>query len=317
MSCVVAVVITRERPRELARLLAALEAQARRPDLVLVVENGRHPATAEVLRGHPEAEHIGSERNLGGAGGFAFGILAALARGASHVWVMDDDGLPERPDCLASLLASAEASDGDIVSPIVVDITDPDKLSFPYYLGLRRLRRRADLAGLDRIERFAHLFNGALLSAAAFERFGVPDPRLFIRGDEVDFLHRVRRGGGRILTLTGTAFRHPSGQPETEAILGGYLNAVCPEGELKQFYFFRNRGYLVREHRLLLQLCSDLVRYPVFYLLNRRGDWRGLLRWGRLTWRGISGDFTPFTPAEDAAAGALHGARSVAAALPR
>ncbi|WP_375458316.1 glycosyltransferase [uncultured Enterovirga sp.] len=293
------VIITMTRPAELARLLVAIGEQERRPDCLIVVENGRDAATAEVLRAHPMVQHLSNVGNLGGAGGFAYGILAALAQGASSVWVMDDDGLPEDNRCLAELVARAEKTSADIVSPLIVDINDSSKLSFPYYLGFKRLRCRRLVRAMPEIHGFAHLFNGALLSADACRRFGVPDFRLFIRGDEVDFLNRVRRGGGQILTLTNVGFRHPSGSSETEPILGGYLNAVLPKGDLKQFYFFRNRGYIVREHRLVLQFCSDLVRYPAYFLLKKRGDWRGLLRWIRLTVRGFRGDFTPFDPIAD------------------
>jgi rhamnopyranosyl-N-acetylglucosaminyl-diphospho-decaprenol beta-1,3/1,4-galactofuranosyltransferase len=299
MGQIAAVVITRSRPAELARLLSAIEGQDRRPDTIIVVENGRDPATAAVICAHPAVQHLSNACNLGGAGGFAYGILAALAQDASYIWVMDDDGLPEDSGCLAELAAAANRTSADIVSPIVIDINDAETLSFPYYIGLKRYRCRRAVQAMPIIGGFAHLFNGALLSAEACRKFGVPDYRLFIRGDEVDFMNRVRRGGGRILTLTSVGFRHPSGSPETEPLLGGYLNAVLPKGDLKQFYFFRNRGYLVREHRLLTQFCSDLIRYPVYFLLKRNGDWRGLAWWIRLTIRGFRRDFTPFDPLTD------------------
>lgn len=42
-----------------------------------------------------------------------------------------------------------------------------------------------------------HLFNGLLIRAQAIFRIGLPDLRLFIRGDEIDFLHlgRAARAG--------------------------------------------------------------------------------------------------------------------------
>ena len=53
--------------------------------------------------------HIsGTRRNLGGAGGFALGMLHALALGADWVWCADDDGRPADSSVLAKLLACAE-----------------------------------------------------------------------------------------------------------------------------------------------------------------------------------------------------------------
>lgn len=294
MQQVVAVVVTMRRPRELAALLASLASQDHPAGAVIVVENGADPETADVVARHPSARHVRSQANLGGAGGFALGILLALADGATHVWLMDDDGRPEDATCLDGLLAACDRYDADVVSPVIVDIERPSRLAFPYFIGGKRLTRTDEVANHPAIWNFAHLFNGALVRASAFARFGVPDYRLFLRGDEVDFLHRVRRGGGRLVSVGDVRFRHPSGESETLPILNGRLNAIVPQGELKRFYFFRNRGYLLKRHRLVRQAVSDLVRYPWYFLVSRRGDWRGLLEWGRLSLRGLLEDFRPF-----------------------
>ena len=49
--------------------------------------------------------YLPSRRNLGGAGGFALGILHALALGADWVWLADDDGHPQDSQVLATLHA--------------------------------------------------------------------------------------------------------------------------------------------------------------------------------------------------------------------
>jgi rhamnopyranosyl-N-acetylglucosaminyl-diphospho-decaprenol beta-1,3/1,4-galactofuranosyltransferase len=296
MQRIAAVVVTLDRPHDLDLLLQSLGGQRRHADLVIVVDNGNLPETASVVDAHPGARHIACARNLGGAGGFALGILTALAEGATHVWLMDDDGRPEGPDCLATLLSKSFHLQADLTSPVIVDIDDGDVLAFPYPAGTSRTTRRRDLDGNGVIEDFAHLFNGALVRAEAFARYGIPDYRLFLRGDEVDFLHRVRRGGGLVVTVPEVAFRHPSGVPETFPIVRGRLNAVVPQGTFKQYHFFRNRGYLLRRHKLVLQALSDIVRYPWYFLAHRRGDWQGLGWWLGLMRQGWREDFRPYEP---------------------
>lgn len=296
MQRVIAVIVTMARPRELDALLHALAGQHRRPDGIIVIGNTPHRETAEVVERHPSVRHVVSRRNLGGAGGFAYGVLTALGDGATHVWLMDDDGRPLDADCLGPLLAACDAHQADVVSPIIVDIEDASRLAFPYFVQGRRLETRRDVETIPLVRDFAHLFNGALVRAEAFARFGIPDYRLFLRGDEVDFLHAVRRGGGLVLTVTDTAFRHPSGASETVPMLGGRLHAVVPPDAFKQFHFFRNRGYVVRRHKLVRQALSDAVRYPLYFLVHRKGDWRGLVRWCRLFARGFRGDFRPYEP---------------------
>jgi rhamnopyranosyl-N-acetylglucosaminyl-diphospho-decaprenol beta-1,3/1,4-galactofuranosyltransferase len=293
---IVAVIVTLDRPHDLDLLLQSLAHQSRQADLVIVVDNGGLPETAAVVAAHPGVRRIACARNLGGAGGFALGILTALAEGATNVWLMDDDGRPEGADCLAALLSRGSHLKADVTSPVIVDIDDGDALAFPYPAGSRRTTCRRDLDGNGVIEHFAHLFNGALVKAEAFARYGIPDYRLFFRGDEIDFLHRVRRGGGLVVTIPEVAFRHPSGEPETFPIVQGRLNAVVPQGAFKQYYFFRNRGYLLRRHKLVLHALSDIVRYPWYFLAHSRGDWRGLGWWLGLMRQGWREDFRPYEP---------------------
>jgi rhamnopyranosyl-N-acetylglucosaminyl-diphospho-decaprenol beta-1,3/1,4-galactofuranosyltransferase len=298
MRRIVAVVVTMARPRELEALLRSLDRQRPRPDATIVVENAPDRETAAVLRRHPEVRHLASLRNLGGAGGFAYGILSALADGATHVWLMDDDGLPLEPDCLGALAAASDTHRADLVSPLIVDIEDASRLAFPYSVGGRWLWTRRDLeqAAGPVVRRQAQLFNGALVRAEAFSRFGIPDYRLFLRGDETDFLFRVLRGGGVVLTLPEVAFRHPSGDGDRVRLLGGLLHAVVPPDPGKQFHFFRNRGYLLRRHGLVVQALHDAVRYPLYFLWVRRGDFRGLARCGRSMALGMREDFRPYRP---------------------
>jgi rhamnopyranosyl-N-acetylglucosaminyl-diphospho-decaprenol beta-1,3/1,4-galactofuranosyltransferase len=308
MRRIVAVVVTMARPRELEALLQSLDGQRPRPDATIVVENTPRCETAEVLRRHPEARHLVSHRNLGGAGGFAYGILSALADGATHVWLMDDDGLPLEPDCLGALAAASDAHRADLVSPVIVDTEDTSRLAFPYAVGGRWLWTRREVGEIaGPVRRQAHLFNGALVRAEAFSRYGIPDYRLFLRGDETDFLLRVLRGGGQVLTLPEVAFRHPSGDGDRVRLLGGRLHAVVPPDPGKQFHFFRNRGYVLRRHGLVLQALHDAVRYPLYFLWVRRGDFRGLARWCRAMALGMREDFRPYRPEAE-------GAKPVAAA---
>ena len=107
---VCAVVVTHRRPDELAKSLDALSAQTRAPDHLVVVDNDNDPRVAELVAGQPvPTTYLGSRRNLGGAGGFALGMLHALTLGADWVWLADDDGRPLDSEVLGTLLACASA----------------------------------------------------------------------------------------------------------------------------------------------------------------------------------------------------------------
>lgn len=100
---VYAVVVTHRRPLQLAESLKALATQSRAPDHVIVVDNdfsSGDTAVADLVAAQPvPCTYLGSRRNLGGAGGFALGMLHALAAGADWLWLADDDGRPADAGC--------------------------------------------------------------------------------------------------------------------------------------------------------------------------------------------------------------------------
>ena len=96
---VCAVVVTHRRLDELAKSLDVLSTQTRMVDHLIVVDNDADDRVRDLVAGQPvPSTYLGSRRNVGGAGGFALGMLHALTLGADWVWLADDDGRPK--DCL-------------------------------------------------------------------------------------------------------------------------------------------------------------------------------------------------------------------------
>jgi len=115
---VTAVVVSYNRARLLDECLSALNAQTRRPDSLVIVDNASTDGALQVARDFagrtPIPAHILELReNTGGAGGFCAGIAYAVANGsaepgiAEYVWLMDDDTVPT-PTALEQLLAAAD-----------------------------------------------------------------------------------------------------------------------------------------------------------------------------------------------------------------
>ncbi len=288
---VIAVIVTRDRPALLRRCLDAVLDQARPPEAVIVIDNASQDETREVLGHYPAVNCLRLARNVGGAGGFCAGIQHALDDGAEWLWLMDDDGRPAGPSCLGGLLATAAAHRAELVGPLVVDVDARRRLSFPVRIAGRTLFDVEAVVQHGPVPGFAHLFNGALIHADLFRRIGLPDARFFIRGDEVEFLFRVRRAGARIVLDTAAHFLHPGSQRDIHPILWGRFYAVVPQEATKQFYQFRNRAYIFRRYGMWGWLAADLVRYGCYFLISQRADVAGLARWIAATGCGIRGRF--------------------------
>jgi rhamnopyranosyl-N-acetylglucosaminyl-diphospho-decaprenol beta-1,3/1,4-galactofuranosyltransferase len=282
-----AVVVTHRRPDELAKSLDVLSTQTRLPDHLIVVDNDGSPGgrVGELVDSQPiPTTYLGSRRNLGGAGGFALGILHALAQGADWVWLADDDGRPQDTRVLATLMACAEKYGLAEVSQMVCNMDDPERLAFPLRRGLVWRRRASELRaeeGQDLLPGIASLFNGALFRASTYESIGVPDMRLFIRGDEVEVHRRLVRSGLPFGTCLDAVYLHPCGSDEFKPILGGRMHTQYPDDAAKRFFTYRNRGYVLSQPGLRKLLPQEWVRFGWFFLVSRR-DPKGLLEWIRL-----------------------------------
>lgn len=288
---VVAVVVSRDRDEDLRLTLAAVWAQDWPGTLdVILIDSSANPAVAEELAQHARTKLIRSDANLGGAGGFALGLLSALAAGADWIWLMDDDGRPAHDGALSALLGEAAARKLDAVAPVVLDPQDQSRFAFPYIVESKYVFERAGLGGETFLPRAAHLFNGLLLRGTVLFRTGVPDLRLFIRGDEIDFLHRLRRAKVAFGTTVAARFTHPSSNNELHPVFGGLLHVVYPEARWKRRTQYRNRAYNYVAHQQYLILVADLVRYPYFFLFARRFDLAGLREWLGCTWDGLTGN---------------------------
>ena len=281
----IAVVVTHRRVEALATSLDVVSRQTRAPDHLIVVDNDDDDRVRELVAAQPiPTTYLGSQRNLGGAGGFALGMLQALTLGADWVWLADDDGRPADPEVLGTLLACAATHSLAEVSPMVCDLDDPARLAFPLRRGLVWRRwvseLRVDGAG-DLLPGIASLFNGALFRAATVEAVGVPDIRLFIRGDEVELHRRLVRSGLPFGTCLEAVYLHPQGSDEFKPILGGRMHTQYPGDATKRYFTYRNRGYLQSQPGLRRLIPQEWVRFGWFFLITRR-DPAGLREWIRL-----------------------------------
>jgi rhamnopyranosyl-N-acetylglucosaminyl-diphospho-decaprenol beta-1,3/1,4-galactofuranosyltransferase len=282
---VVAVVVTRHRAELLSTSLKVMAEQTRPPDHLVVVDNGPDQPAADVVRACPlPSTYLPSQRNLGGAGGFALGMLHALALGAQWVWCGDDDGRPADEHVLATLLHEARSRRLAAVSPMVVNIDDPERLAFPLRRGLTWKRHRAEL-GVDFLPGIASLFNGALFAASTLDVIGVPDYRLFFRGDEVEIHRRLVRSGLPFGTSLRAAYVHPDGSAEFKPMLGGRLHAQDPADDVKRYYTYRNRGYLLSQPGLRRLGALEIFRFGLYFLVTRR-DPAAFRQWLRLVRQG-------------------------------
>ena len=258
---ILAAVVTYNRMVLLERCVDHILAQSRPPDALLVVNNSSPDGTVEMLE-RKGVDYV-TQPNVGSAGGWNRSISEALSRGFDAVWLMDDDGYPDR-DALARLEQALKPGVA-CVSSVVLRENDPERFVFPFpvlngnglpvlfgarrkYHRLSELREQAP-GGLFP---FAHLFNGALVSADVARSIGNVDTNFFLAGDEIDYFMRMRRAGA-VLSSLDAHHLHPdvSQRPFDRVKLYYYIkNTII----LNERYF--DRAWL----RHLVVVVAGLVR---------------------------------------------------------
>ena len=112
MNSVAAVVVTYNRLDELKKNIEMLKLQTRSADAIYIIDNASTDDTEvyleELTRLNENIIHCRLENNLGGAGGFSYGLERACQDGYDWVWLMDDDGRPQDAQTLEKLMQVAE-----------------------------------------------------------------------------------------------------------------------------------------------------------------------------------------------------------------
>ncbi|MEM1128278.1 MAG: glycosyltransferase [Bacteroidota bacterium] len=290
---VAAVVVTYNRSTLLPRVLEGVRQQSH-PVQVVVVDNASTDGTASLLEAaYPDVRVVRLPTNTGCTGGVRAGVQAAQAHGATWVWIMDDDVVP-RPDCLAQLLAAAQASGRRVVVPRrrMAGAVYPNGTGV-FDEGQQRAWFVPPEAtapdGWLPIDLFT--FEGPLVHRSVLAQVEMPEAGLFIGADDALFSARVYRTLGpgaaalaldaavdRLLPLP-EAERHPS---RVKRLLTGRPDWVLvPDTEAwKAAYRYRNRHFVLRElgwtrqHLRYALLHLGFAAVDAFYAARRGGAWR-------------------------------------------
>lgn len=264
---VTAVVVTYNRLPLLRRCLAALQAQTAQGLRVLVVDNASADGTVEYLKtlAMPGLVCRILTENLGGAGGFAYGMQAAAELGCKAVWLMDDDTLPE-PQALEALLAADAAMDG-AYGWLSSRALAPDGSDQP--MNLQRKTMYRDIDGFDAAEIPAVMasFVSLFLRTEAVRQLGLPIAEFFIWSDDWEYTRRISRAKP-CYVIPASRVVHAMQNP-------GVVNIArdVPARWARYRYFYRNDVVLYRREGLSgwLWLLAKDSWHTVQVLRDRQG----------------------------------------------
>ena len=253
-------VVTYNRKALLMECVAALRAQSY-PDLhIYIIDNASTDGTGEAIRPLDAAgalRYVNTGANLGGAGGFQFGIRRAVEAGFDYVWIMDDDSVPE-PDALSALMEAAgqSAAFGWLSGKTLWTDGSLCRMNIQRDLKMGNI---TEFTG-DRIRAGAATFVSLLLPSKVVLEVGLPIKEFFIWADDLEYTRRIsRKYPCWVVPASVTVHKCATNN-------GGNISTDQPERIARYRYAYRNEVYVYRREgwpgvrRLLLRTPLHILR---------------------------------------------------------
>lgn len=270
-------VVTYNRLPLLRQCLAALTSQTALGLTIFLIDNASTDGTAEAVAAmtQPNLVYRNTGKNLGGAGGFAYGVREAALAGYDALWLMDDDTLPT-PTALAEFLQADRDLHGRY-GWLSGRALAPDGTDQP--MNLQRVTPYKDLPNFDgaRIPAVMASFVSLFLRTETVRRYGLPIAEFFIWSDDWEYTRRISRAQP-CYVIPASRVVHAMQNP-------GIVNiaADVPARWERYRYFYRNDVVLYRREgvRGWLWLLAKDAWHTVQVLRSPQGRkaWRIGIIW--------------------------------------
>ena len=279
---VTAVLVVRNGAEYLPRTLAALAAQTRRPDAVLVVDTGSSDGSAAIVSraGHPIVSSPGRQP-FGAAIEHALRVDGAPVGEADTLWLLGHDNAPE-PTALAALLGQVEVAPSVAIAGPKLTRWDDGAVIAGFGESMTRLGRSVRFAE-DELDQAQHDLEDDFLAVAAggmlvrrpvWEALGGLDPGLPNVDAGLDLSVRARLAGHRVVGVPAARVAS-AGPPE---LFGRRSMAAARRGRMQRSAQLHRRMVYAAGPALVIHWLSLLplaVLRSLGHLLAKRPGWIG------------------------------------------
>jgi GT2 family glycosyltransferase len=281
------IVVTFNRYELLKECLDALLNQTYTTDILIVDNNSTDGTDVKIVEdGYLKNSNINyrrMEKNLGGAGGFHFGVKYALENGYDYVWLMDDDAEPEL-NSLELLIASIDEEKYSAYAPKTLIGTKEDNIIsshghigvFDYKNCLPAFQKPIDMSlyEKDRSEIEMASFVGIFIPITSVKKIGLPEDRFFIHHDDSEYSLRLVTLG-KILMVNNSKIYHKEKRQE-EKIERKFLwfkkNRIRYEKLWLKYFGLRNSVFIafkygkgMKKYLLAIKLYFELIKDIIIY----------------------------------------------------
>ena len=253
-----AIVVTYNRVDLLKKCIFALLAQTITSFDIILIDNGSTDETAKYIKeeygNEPRIKYYNPGVNIGGAGGFSYGIKKSVIMGYEHLWLMDDDTIPE-PDALEILISTGRKLNdqyGFLSSYAKWIDGSACEMNVPEISPL--WRNNVELQFSNRIIRLSSAsFVSMFLRAEVVRKIGLPIKEFFIWADDMEYSKRISRVFPCYFVFDSQVIHEMKSNTATTIL-------QASGDRLSRYkYLYRNRYYIAKRGRKL-----ELFEYFVY-----------------------------------------------------
>ncbi len=266
---VAAVVVTYNRKELLKKNICCLLSQQTDADLdIIVVDNASDDGTCEYISSYIEDGAViyrNTGTNLGGAGGFQYGIRYAVENDYDFVWVMDDDCMPEKNTLDEFLKADKKLGGnyGFLSSKALWKDGNICKMN----IQRKTLTKPLDMS-VDELTKIAMAsFVSLFIPVTVIRQAGLPIKEFFIWTDDWEFTRRISRKYDCYFVPHSVVVH------ESASNIGANIATDTPERLERYKLLYRNDVYLYRREGFI-GFAYEVVRLSAHILrvMFKAGD---------------------------------------------
>ncbi|MFA5125799.1 MAG: glycosyltransferase family 2 protein [archaeon] len=254
---IAAVVVTYNRKDLLKECLDSLLKQTQKLDSIIIMDNASSDGTKDMLKkeylSNKIFDYVNLGKNLGGAGGFHYGIKRAYEKGFDWIWVMDDDALPLK-NCLKNL--SKKFNKNNIISPIKINKKEEIQTDHFGNISKHLFLFKSVKSIKEDIKIDFTSFVGPIFKKNVIKSVGYPNKKFFIWADDFEYCIRLKNKRFKILLTPFAKIIHEE----------GFISKY--EFTWKNFYGWRNKIFIRKKYLNKFFYFIYLVYFTTYILMQ-------------------------------------------------
>lgn len=257
---VAAIVVTYNRKKLLKECIKSLLEQTTKPD-IYIIDNNSTDGTVNYIAKYIDdnsINYVNTGKNLGGAGGFQYGIKMVAQKDYYFVWIMDDDCIPTKNALNEFLKADIKLNhDYGFLSSKTLWT---DNTLCTMNIQRRTLTKNVSDFSSELIPVTLASFVSLFVPVSVIKKVGLPIKEFFIWTDDWEYTRRIS-SKYECYVVTNSIVVH-----KTKTNVGANIATDVPERIERYRYLYRNDFFFYRKEGLkgygyeFLRLNDHMIR---------------------------------------------------------